>query len=146
LKRRKNAFSRNVARNTRKKDSIAKNVRKSNMKASSDRHIVFSTLHTSLAQDDRFEGYCLIIDKQEYSLDRHGYSLFRKNIKSIDFVTLLSSKTPDLEIVRLINNDNFLVVNIHLAIELKELIAGASAMFELNTCIHKGIRRKALHA
>jgi hypothetical protein len=58
----------------------------------------------------------------------------------------LSSKTPDLEIVRLINNDNFLVVNIHLAIELKELISGASAMFELNTCIHKGIRRKALHA
>ncbi|MEQ8241049.1 MAG: hypothetical protein RIA69_17665 [Cyclobacteriaceae bacterium] len=116
------------------------------MTTASHFHKVYGTQQTSLFQDDVACGYLLSVGKEEYFLDRYAYSLFRKNVKAIDLVSLLSSKTPDIELIKLLNSDRFLVVDIHFAIELKELIDGASAMFDLNTSIHKGIRRKSLHA
>lgn len=142
----RNAYLKNVVKSIRKKVSTVKNVLRSKMSISTNFHIVYSTQQTSLSQDDISGGYLLSVGREEYFLDRYTYSHFRKNIKAIDLVTLLSSKTPDIEILKIRNSNRFLIVDIHCAIELKELIDGACAMFELNTCIHKGIRRKSLHA
>ncbi len=109
-------------------------------------HTIFHTQNTAIIQDDARGVFVLCIGGLDYPLDRFAFSSFKRKIKSIDLAAMICDPKADIEVIHLSATDNFIIVDIRQVIELKELLAGTSAMMELNSCIHKGIRRKAIHS
>lgn len=55
---------------------------------------------------------------------------------------MLSTEAPDVEVLYLPHCDRLMVLSIHEILELREVLAGAFTMLELNSVIHREIVRK----
>ncbi|MEL7004308.1 MAG: hypothetical protein AAFN93_16445 [Bacteroidota bacterium] len=106
--------------------------------------ILFSTANTSLVQKDKSETFTLQFFDQEIDFRFCELLVFRKKIQQIDIVDLLTNDKPDIEIIRLVHCDKFIVLPIIQILELQELLSGAFTMLELNSLIHKNIVRKVV--
>lgn len=106
--------------------------------------LLFQTTNTSLYQQD---------DSELFSLNFFGECIqfrfceliaFRKKLQDVDIIDLLTNDGPDIEIIRLMHCDRFIVLPIIQILELQELLGGAFTMMELNRVIHKEIIRKVV--
>lgn len=103
---------------------------------------IFNTSNTSLHQCDSSEQYILCFQGSEVKFRACELIAFKRKIQKLDLTTLLSSDAPDIEILHMPSCDRFFVLTIYDVLELRELFAGAFAMLELNSLIHKEIIRK----
>lgn len=108
----------------------------------SDETLLFLTENTRLVQSDSREKFVFTFCAEQVELRVCELIAFKRKIEQVDIVSLLSDKTPDIEIVHLIQCDKFFVLDIRMVLELKALMAGAFAMLELNSIIHKNIVRQ----
>lgn len=97
---------------------------------------------TALYQSDTLEMYFLTFKGEEIVFKACELISFRRKIQKVDLTLLLSSDTPDIELVSLPHCDRFFAFTTLEILELKELFAGAFAMLELNSLIHREIVRK----
>lgn len=106
--------------------------------------ILFSTANASIAQCDATGRYLLSFHDKLINFRACEFISFRRKVQKIDLVHLLRSETADIEIISMPHCDQIFVFSIEEILELKELFAGAFAMLELNSVIHKEIIRKGL--
>lgn len=104
--------------------------------------LLFNTSNTSLLQCDVSEQYILFFQGAEVKFRACELIAFKRKIQKLDLQNLLSSDTPDVEILHMPSCDRLFVLTIYDVLELRELFAGAFAMLELNSVIHKEIIRK----
>lgn len=104
--------------------------------------ILFKTIHGSLYQSDETEQYILTYRKEVFYFRACELISFRRKLQKVDLAMLLSSDTPDIEIVSMPHCDRIFALTVFEILELKELLAGAFAMLELNSLIHREIIRK----
>lgn len=109
---------------------------------SNDETLLFQTDHAQLVQSDRREKFGLTIFGELIELRLCELVSFKRKIEQIDLVRMLSDDAPDIEIIQLISCDRMFLLDIRLILELKSLLAGAFAMLELNSIIHKCIVRR----
>ncbi|MEM7550973.1 MAG: hypothetical protein AAF363_14915 [Bacteroidota bacterium] len=107
----------------------------------SDQHIVFETEHAKLIQDDRSELFILNFDGDEIFFRLCQLMAFKRKLNQINIVSLLSSKSPDIELINMPHCDRFFAFSIHEILELRELLYGSFTMLELNSLIHKTLVR-----
>ena len=107
-----------------------------------DETLLFQTEHAQLVQSDRTEMFTLTFFGDRVDLRICELIAFRRKIDQIDMVRLLSDQPPDIEIIHLMQCDRVFLLDIRLILELKALMAGAFAMMELNSIIHRCIIRK----
>jgi hypothetical protein len=110
--------------------------------SSNDETILFQTEHAQLVQSDSREKFGLTIFGEQIEFRICELIAFKRKIEQIDLVRLLSDESPDIEIVHLIPCDKVFLLDVRLVLELKSLMAGAFAMLELNSIIHKCIVRR----
>lgn len=103
---------------------------------------LFNTMNASIYQCDASEQYILCFQGSEVIFKTCELLAFKRKIQKLDLTSLLSSDTPDIEILHMPSCDRLFVLTIHDVLELRELFAGAFAMLELNSLIHKKIIRK----
>ncbi len=108
----------------------------------SDETLLFLTENTRLVQSDSREKFVLTFCGEQVELRVCELIAFKRKIEQIDVVLLLSDRTPDIEVIHLIQCDRFFLLDIRMVLELKALMSGAFAMLELNSIIHKSIVRQ----
>lgn len=107
-------------------------------------NLVYQTTNTSLVQCDASGKFVLQLFDQEISLSACALIAFKKKVKDIDLTSMFESNHSGIEIISLIYCDRIFVLTIREILELRDLFAGAFAMLELNSLIHKTlIRRRA---
>lgn len=106
------------------------------------KELLFETSQTALHQCDETDRYVLHFQGSEVTFRPCELISFKRRIQLIDLAQMLSSDTPDIEIVHMPHCDRLFVLTIGEVLELRELFAGAFAMIELNSLIHKEIVRK----
>ncbi|XOV92615.1 MAG: hypothetical protein ACFHWX_20710 [Bacteroidota bacterium] len=104
--------------------------------------VLFETPNAVLVQSDTLGKYILRLHDDLIVFQPCELISFRRKIQNIDLIDLLSTETPDIEIISLPHCDRIFVFSIHLVLELQELMSGAFTMIELNSMIHKEIIRK----
>lgn len=134
-------FSKNVVRSTRRKADTVRSVRRFRMESTKEH--IYSTENASLLQCDETEQYILMFNGDTISFRACELITFKRKIQKIDLAELLSSETPDLEIVHMPHCDRIFALTVHNIIELKDLFGGAFTMLELNSVIHKQLVRKS---
>lgn len=105
---------------------------------------IYTTSNTSLSQCDASEQYILFFQGNEVRFRACELIAFKRKIQKMDLTALLSSDTPDVEILHLPSCDRIFILTIHDVLELRELFAGAFTMLELNSLIHREIIRKVV--
>lgn len=103
---------------------------------------IYTTSNASLSQCDASEQYILTFQGTQICFRACELIAFKRKIQKLDLTNLLSSDTPDVEILHLPSCDRIFVLTIYDVLELRELFAGAFTMLELNSLIHKQIIRK----
>lgn len=103
---------------------------------------IFNTSNASLYQCNASESYILAFQGSEVKFRACELIAFKRKIQKLDLTNLLSSDTPDIEILHMPSCDRLFVLTVYDVLELRELFAGAFAMLELNSLIHKAIIRK----
>ena len=103
---------------------------------------LFNTSNASLAQCDESEQYILSFQGTELKLRACELIAFKRKVQKLDLAALLSSDTPEIELLYLPACDRFFALTVFDVLELRELFAGAFAMLELNSLIHKELIRK----
>ena len=104
--------------------------------------ILFKTNNASLYQSDETEQYILSYHDEVLYFRACELISFRRKLQKVDLAMLLSSDTPDIEIVSMPHCDRIFALSVFEILELKELLAGAFAMLELNSLIHREVIRK----
>lgn len=104
--------------------------------------LLYQTVNSAICQKDDSGIFSLIYFDQEIEFRFCELLAFRKKVQQIDIVDLLTNDQPDIEIIRLVHCDRFIILPIIQILELQELLSGAFAMMELNRLIHKEIVRK----
>ena len=104
--------------------------------------IVYQTTHSRLVQCDERLSFILTFFDESVEFKVCELIPFRKKILEIDLTALLSSSTPDVELIYLPHCERLFAFTIHEVIELRELLEGAFVMLELNSMIHRSICRK----
>lgn len=143
-------FSRNAVKSTRRREDTVKSVRKFNFyfpriwKSSmeSTKELIYETTNASLHQCDASEHYILHFGGDTVTFRACELITFKRKIQKIDLATLLSSETPDVEIIHMPHCDRIFALSIHNVLELKDLFGGAFTMLELNSVIHRQLVRK----
>ncbi len=105
---------------------------------------IYSTDNASLHQCDESEIYELSFSGDTVYFRACELITFKRKIQKIDLATLLSSETPDIEIIHMPHCDRLFALTTHNILELKDLFAGAFTMLELNSVIHKQLIRKVI--
>ncbi len=111
---------------------------------SQDESLLFLTDNSRLVQSDSKQNFALTICDEVTDLRLCELIAFKRKVEQIDIVALLSDDEPDIEIIHLRQCEKFFFLDVRLVLELKELLAGAFAMLELNSIIHKSIIRRMI--
>lgn len=104
--------------------------------------LVYKTPNTSLSQCDKSEQFIVRIFDQEIALNLCSLISFKKKIKDINLPAMFENSHSGIEIISLRQCDRFFVFDIREILELKDLFSGSFAMLELNSMIHKSIKRR----
>lgn len=104
---------------------------------------LFETTNAQLFQCDSSERYVLHFSGNELIFQTCELITFKRKIQKWDIVPMLAPDAPDVDLLYLPHCDRIFAFTIHDFLELKELFAGAFAMLELNSVIHREIIRKA---
>lgn len=64
---------------------------------------------------------------------------------NLDLMTLLDSKSPDLEVIHLPNCDRILLLNVHQVLQFRELLNGTFDILALNSSVQKILRRNVFN-
>ncbi|MCR9252628.1 MAG: hypothetical protein NXI20_19565 [bacterium] len=110
--------------------------------ATSTEHLVYKTRNASLSQSDSTNSYILRFFNDELEFRACEFISFKRKIQQLDLPQLLSTEAPDVEVLYLPHCDRLMVLSIHEILELREVLAGAFTMLELNSVIHREIVRK----
>ncbi len=113
-----------------------------NIDSGQEAEVLYSTAHAELSQCDASDSYILSFQGNNINFRVCELISFRKKVQKIDMEKLLASETADIEIISMPHCDRLFVLSIQEILELKDLFAGAFAMLELNSLIHKEIIRK----
>lgn len=105
---------------------------------------LYSTNSCSFDQCDRSESFNLKIFGRSIDLKIFELIVFKNKICSIDLMHLISSSSPDLEIIYLRCSNQLFVFSIFEILELRELLKGGFAMMVLNSLIHNQLVRKII--
>lgn len=108
-------------------------------------HLVFRSHQASVHQSDRSELFILECFGHCVEFRFCEFLSFKKKIQSLDMVSLLSSDSPDSELIFIPHCQRYLLFNIHELLELRELLSGTMAMLELNSLIHSQLKRKVFN-
>ncbi|MBR09985.1 MAG: hypothetical protein CMP48_20145 [Rickettsiales bacterium] len=108
----------------------------------STKELIYETANASLHQCDATENYILHFGGDTVTFRACELITFKRKIQKIDLATLLSSETPDVEIIHMPHCDRIFALSIHNVLELKDLFGGAFTMLELNSVIHRQLVRK----
>lgn len=103
---------------------------------------VFKTQNASIIQDDKNESFVLNYHSEELSFKLCDLFGLRKKLFNLDLISLLNVDSPDTEIIYLPHLDRLLILNIQEIIELRDLLSGAFNTLQLNSEIHKILRKK----
>lgn len=104
--------------------------------------LIYATSNASLYQCDRTEQYLLNFNEDAITFRACELIAFKRKIQKIDLARLLSSDTPDVELVPMPHCDRIFVFTIQDLLELIDLFGGAFTMLELNSVIHKQLVRR----
>ena len=104
--------------------------------------LVFETNQASLYQCDSSELYTLRFNSEIVTFRVCQLIAFKRKIQKIDLSQMFADDTADIEIVHMPHCDRLFALTIHDVLHLKELFAGAFAMLELNSVIHKELVRR----
>ena len=110
--------------------------------ATATEHLVFQTKNASLSQCDSSSSYILRFFNEELRFRACEFITFKRKIQKVDLTELLSSSSPDVEVISLPHCDRLMVLSIHEILELREVLGGAFTMLEMNSLIHKELVRK----
>ncbi|WP_258105592.1 hypothetical protein [Marinoscillum sp. MHG1-6] len=105
-------------------------------------HLVYQTKNTTLLQCDDSGKYVIRLFDQEIVLSPCALIAFKKRIKDIDMIQLFDVNHSGIEIISLTYCDRIFVFSIQEILELRDLLEGTFTMLELNSMIHKAIRRQ----
>lgn len=106
------------------------------------KELLFETSRAALYQEDRTETFLLHFNGEDISFRVCELIVLKKKLQKVDIAAMLLSDGPDVELLYLAHCDRFFALSIHDILELKELLAGAFTMLELNSLIHREIVRK----
>lgn len=83
--------------------------------------------------------YCLKFRGEQFALTVSDFLCFKKEVDAIDIVSLLNDSTTrsDVVIIHSFRTKRFLLLNTLELIQLKEFLAAAKFMVELNSVIHE---------
>ncbi len=102
---------------------------------------VYNTSEVSLWQDDASERFIIRFPNVSYHFKLCQLIAFRKKVFDINIVELLSSDTPDVEIIELVHCNKFLILTVKNILEIRSLLEGGFFMLELNSLIHQTLIR-----
>ena len=106
--------------------------------------LVFETINGSLYQSDATECFQLSFHQEELSFRVCELITFKRKLQAIDLPAMLMSENHDVEVLHMPHCDRLFVLTIQDILELKELLAGAFTMLELNSMIHRQLVRRPL--
>ncbi len=106
--------------------------------------MIFETENGSLSQSDATERFQLAFHQEELSFRVCELITFKRKLQAIDLPAMLMSENQDVEVLHMPHCDRLFVLTIQNILELKELLAGAFAMLELNSVIHRQLVRRPL--
>ncbi|MBE8715184.1 DUF6686 family protein [Sphingobacterium hungaricum] len=104
---------------------------------------VFETEHGGVYQCSRKNCYWLEFKETTTSFKVNDFLLFKKRIDQIDIENMLSNsgRTFDFEIIMPFRSERCFVLNVHEILQLKEVLAGAKFMIELNSQVKQCLLR-----
>ncbi|MFY0688047.1 MAG: hypothetical protein JXQ90_12830 [Cyclobacteriaceae bacterium] len=103
---------------------------------------VYATSQSGIWLCDATEKFTLRFHDQELELKFCDLISFKRKLDQIDLVALLESDQADIEIIYLPKVDKLFALGLREILEMRDLMAGAFTMLELNSLIHKQILRK----
>lgn len=107
---------------------------------------VFTTEYGAVYQCSRSNCYWLEFQGKTTAFKISDFLLFKKRIDAIDVVSMLneSSRTYDYEIIMPYRTERCFVLDVQEVLQLRELLAGAKFMIQLNSEVTKCLRRGAM--
>ena len=106
-------------------------------------HLIYESVNGNIQQSDNENCFFLDFKSEVYKLKVCSFIALKSKLDKINIeeILLSASDSSDIEIISLCNNDRILVLTIEEVIELRELLAGAMVMIELNSIVHQRIHR-----
>ena len=105
--------------------------------------LVYRTLNGSIHQCDDSQRFLLRYGNESLSFRACEFIAFKRKIQQIELSELLE-QDYDVEVLYMPHCDRFMVLTIFEILELRELMAGAFTMLELNSIIHSKLVRQTV--
>lgn len=103
---------------------------------------IFNTKTCALKLSDSGNEFEISMPHDNIKLNLCSLIVFKRKLEQVNIIEILSdAEVPDVEIISMLNCDRMIVLDVKLVLELKELLAGAFTMMELNSIIHRQLLR-----
>jgi len=109
---------------------------------------VFKTAHGAVYQCSRKNCYWLEFQDSTTAFKISDFFLFKKRIDALDIAEMLSdtSRSADFELIMPHRTERCFILSVQDILNLREILAGAKFMIELNSEVKSILRRGALLA
>lgn len=109
---------------------------------------VFKTTHGAVYQCSRKNCYWLEFQQTTTAFKISDFFLFKKRIDALDITRMLAdtSRAADFEIIMPHRTERCFILSVHDILNLKEILAGAKFMIELNSEVKKILRKDCVLA